>query len=80
MKKLIPFFASILLVSSIFGQTDELNFKKYWKFRDKFRENFIKIGSQDGESLPAGRRNPGACIDNIDFAGDEGWVNWGDRR
>lgn len=78
MKKWIKFLVGTLIAGISFAQTDELNFKKYWKFRDNFRENYVKIGPFQGEGLPAGRRNPGACIDNIDFAGDKGWMYWGD--
>lgn len=46
------------------SQTDESNLKKYWKFRDQFVEDFVKIGSSYGESLPAGARKPCFCIDN----------------
>ncbi|MBI3134209.1 MAG: T9SS type A sorting domain-containing protein [Bacteroidetes bacterium] len=78
MKKWLKFLVCILVVGVNFAQTDELNLKKYWKFRNSFRENFVKIGPLSGEGLPAGRRNPGACVDNIDFASNKGWMSWGD--
>lgn len=78
MKKRIKFLVCILIAGASFAQTDELNTKKYWKFRNSFRENYIKIGSAQGESLPAGRRNPFACIDNLDYIGDKGFTYWVD--
>lgn len=44
-----------LMVHGIFfAQTDQTNLEKYWKFRNAFREKFVKIGAEPGESLPAG--------------------------
>jgi hypothetical protein len=34
------------------AQQDETNLDKYWTYRDRFRKNFIKVGSDQGESLP----------------------------
>lgn len=62
-----------------FAQTDLLNMQKYWKFRNSFTERFIKIGPDNGESLPAGKLRPKDCIDNINNDGDGyGWMHWGD--
>lgn len=56
---------TMLVLSTTYAQTDALNLKKYWKFRNTFVEQFVKIGDQPGESLPAGKRKPCNCIDNI---------------
>lgn len=62
------------------AQTDSLNLIKYWKFRHAFVEDFVKIGPGPGESLPAGARSPGTCVDNVSEwrAGQYGTLQWGD--
>lgn len=78
MKYLLITIGLIVYVKS-FAQTDLLNMQKYWKFRNTFQERFIKIGSLEGESLPAGKLRPKDCIDNLDNDGDGyGWMHWGD--
>jgi hypothetical protein len=78
---------SFFLSNSSFGQNDSLNQIKYWKFRNNFVEKFIKIGPEQGESLPAGALVPAACIDNIASDGTDpskykyteyGEMHWGD--
>ena len=81
MKKIIIFLVIFSTNATTISQTDDLNTKKYWKFRNAFRQNYVKIGPERGESLPTGRRNPGACVDNVTFGADgkpEGWMSWGD--
>jgi hypothetical protein len=39
----------ICLVGGLYAQTDQLNAKKYWKFRNNFRRDFVKIGAVDQE-------------------------------
>lgn len=46
------------------AQTDQKNLEKYWKFRTDFVEKYVKIGAEQGESLPAGTIQPLACINN----------------
>ena len=62
------------------SQTDEINLQKYWKFRSDFVEQYVKIGPGQGESLPAGIRSPGTCVDNAsEWANIEyGTMHWGD--
>lgn len=61
------------------AQTDQLNLEKYWKFRNSFREKFIKIGSAQGESLPAGALLPYDCQNNIENNSvGYGEMRWGD--
>lgn len=64
----------------VHGQTDELNLQKYWKFRSTFVEQYIKIGPEQGESLPAGYRSPGTCVDTRSEWGnvEYGTMGWGD--
>jgi len=63
-----------------YGQTDELNLQKYWKFRSDFVEKFVKIGPNPGESQPAGLLSPGTCVDNASEWGniEYGTMSWGD--
>lgn len=69
-----------------YAQTVELNQEKYWKFRNRFKEHFVKIGPDLGESLPAGIRKPFDCVDTYDVDIDgTGWgisnygeMHWGD--
>ncbi len=64
MKSLFLIITVLVTVTS-YAQTDDFNLKKYWKFRNTFVEQFVKIGKADGESLPAGKRKPCNCIDNL---------------
>lgn len=63
-----------------YSQTDELNLDKYWKFRNDFVQKFVKIGLEQGESLPAGSLGPGDCHDNDGngVANEYGKMHWGD--
>lgn len=76
------FFVSVgiaLTAGLAFAQSDGANMQKYWKFRSDFRENFVKIGPNAGESLPAGARQPQNCVDNINYDGTGfGTMHWGD--
>jgi hypothetical protein len=47
----------------LFAQNDQLNLEKYWKFRNNFRENFVKIANEPGGSLPVGAINPNFCVE-----------------
>lgn len=49
-------FTFIFLIFSnvLFCQgADQENLEKYWKYRDQLRKRFMKIGQNDGESIPA---------------------------
>jgi len=48
MKSLFLMIAFVV-TSTSYAQTDEFNLKKYWKFRNTFVEQFVKIGDQPGE-------------------------------
>ena len=53
MKNALLFFSVLLLRAPILGQsTDQENLEKYWQYRDRYRQQFTKIGSEQGESLP----------------------------
>jgi hypothetical protein len=58
MKHLIVTVGIVLTAGTLFAQNDRANAVKYWKFRTDFREEYIKIGSNQGESLPARSLNP----------------------
>lgn len=80
--KLFLFTLAFLCCSTqLFSQTDEINLEKYWKFRNDFVQKFIKIGPNQGESLPAGSIEPLGCFDNDsdpnNYA-EYGKMQWGD--
>ncbi len=64
------------LSANVSAQTDEKNFKKYWKFRNNFRRDFIKIGAERGEGIPVASRLPIGCKNNLE---DKETLCWGDR-
>ncbi len=43
----------------VHAQTPEQNLEKYWKYRDRFKKNFINIGKAKGQSIPMSARNIG---------------------
>jgi hypothetical protein len=45
-------FVTIMLSEFAFTQSNLENLEKYWSYRDRLRKNFLKIGDQDGESIP----------------------------
>lgn len=51
----------ILLTHSftIFGQGDGTNIQKYWYYKTRFNNDFIKIGTGSGESIPFNQRGDG---------------------
>jgi hypothetical protein len=73
----ILFFPVYLL-----SQTDEINLAKYWKLRDDFRENFVKIGDGPGCSITTRSYRPLDCIDNIPENAKDGFnfgtIHYGD--
>jgi hypothetical protein len=54
-------FLLLILFSSPFvqAQTPEENLDKYWKYRDRLRRDFLKIGNLPGESIPMSARSIG---------------------
>lgn len=77
----------LFLWFNVNAQTDAINLDKYWKFRRTFLESYVKVGPNQGESLPAGYVVPLACRDNIGGDGTEpdqynyseyGEMHWGD--
>jgi hypothetical protein len=50
------------------AQTDELNLQKYWKLRGELREDFVKIGSEKGNSIVARSIRPLECVDDLTTA------------
>ena len=78
MKKVMLLSVIVIYCAIIFAQTDDLNQKKYWKFRNNFRRDFVKIGPSEGESIPIATRRPIACKDNAGDGPNKGTVRWGD--
>ncbi len=55
---------SILLLMLVIAiravcQTPDENLDKYWKYRDRLRKDFLKIGDDHGESIPMSARSIG---------------------
>ena len=80
MKNLTVLLLGLLVSLCAYTQADDnLNFKKYWKFRNNFRRDFIKIGPERGEGIAAVRRRPLDCRNNVfGEIGDRGTMSWGD--
>ncbi|MFN4235167.1 MAG: hypothetical protein ACK4IK_10220 [Bacteroidia bacterium] len=54
-KRFVSFYLSLFLIVNVFAQTN--NIEKYWYYRHRLVNGFVKIGNQQGESLVAGIRN-----------------------
>jgi len=79
MKKIIILKLLICFTVISFAQSDDMNQKKYWKFRNNFRRDFIKIGIDEGESIPIATREPISCKNNEGGGGEsKGTVRWAD--
>ena len=78
MFKKILIGALICLTGGLYAQTDAINTAKYWKFRNSFRQDFVKIGPERGESIPIASRLPIGCENNVDASGKKGMVRWAD--
>jgi hypothetical protein len=57
MRYLILIYILICEISSMFSQADEINHRKYWYYRSRLTNDFMKIGPNQGESLPFSQRN-----------------------
>lgn len=80
MKNVLILLIGIMLMPCVYAQVDDYyNFKKYWKFRNNFRRDFIKIGADRGEGIGAVRRQPLKCHNNAPGeSGARGTMSWGD--
>ena len=47
-----------LIAGDAFGQTDQENLEKYWLYRQRLKEDFVKVGPDPGMSIPAEVFNP----------------------
>ena len=41
------------------GQNDNDNLKKFWAYRNRLHQNFLRIGNDEGESIPMAARRIG---------------------
>ncbi len=57
MKKLFLLIAVAFIYGKAAGQTDELNHKKYWDLRDRYKKYFTCIGKEPGMSIPIPTRS-----------------------
>jgi hypothetical protein len=81
MKKICAILILMSLTQVSFSQSEDvINTRKYWKFRNSFRRDFIKIGDAAGEGIPMISRQPSGCIDNVTEFYDHkfGNLKWGD--
>ena len=59
MKTLLNTLILSILSGMLMAQTqDELNLEKYWKYRERLKTYFMKIGAVPGESIPMSCRIP----------------------
>jgi hypothetical protein len=54
--KFVSLSVLICIVVSGFCQTDFDNHKKYWYYRSRLNNDFLKIGLDSGESIPFSER------------------------
>jgi hypothetical protein len=64
MKQILFAFAALLTLSSV-AQTPQENLDKYWKYRDRLRKDFLKIGDDNGESIPMSARSVGFAYGGV---------------
>ena len=50
------FILFILLTGSIIAQNDIYNHQKYWYYKTRLNNDFVKVGKNGGESMPYNQR------------------------
>ena len=73
MKKLIIFF-SLLHFYNVYAQSTDNNHRKYWYYRSRLTNDFMKIGPNQGESLILSHRaylSSGSAAPSVEFGTDE---------
>lgn len=63
----------VLLQLHIIAQSDDINHRKYWYYRSRLTNDFMKIGNQQGESLPMSTR----AKDDLNYGGINGYTETG---
>jgi hypothetical protein len=58
-------------LGKIYGQTPEENLNKYWKYRDRLRKDFTRIGDENGKSVPMCARAVGFAYGGVPLNEDE---------
>lgn len=48
----------LLIIPNLYGQTPKENLDKYWAYRQRFLDGFIRIGLEKGESIPIAGKSP----------------------
>ncbi|MFM9986416.1 MAG: hypothetical protein ACKVOK_14345, partial [Flavobacteriales bacterium] len=62
MKKITLVCAALVaIVFELFSQTAQENLDKYWAYRERLKKNFLKIGNDNGESIPISARSIGSA-------------------
>lgn len=62
MKKILCYLLLITLTHNFYAQDLYKNHQKYWYLRSKLRNDFMKIGTEQGESIPFTHRGKDANI------------------
>src|SRR4051812_16022744 len=60
-----------ILVACSYAQTDEINHQKYWYYKARLNNDFIKVGLDSGESIPfntRGRFAKSFDIENVEIS------------
>lgn len=82
MKKTILSIIYLLIVISAIGQDYTTLHNRYWYYRTRLRNDFMKVGTSQGCSIPMGQRGLGyePLFDNYDFSdpNDGTDAQWGD--
>jgi len=67
---------SLSIFNNNFGQTDNANHRKYWYYKSRLNNDFVKVGTLAGESIPAQQRGESS---NNSFSGNADIkMKWGD--
>jgi hypothetical protein len=77
----VLFLLLLLIASTMSAQGDHRNLEKYWRYRQRLRELFVKVGPGPGESIPAAEisryrevfGNPGVTYGQSDGTATLGW-------
>lgn len=59
LNKTIFTFLFGIIISLGFCQNEILNFQKYWYYKTRLNNDFIKVGKEHGESIPFNQRGDG---------------------
>ena len=71
MKHFLIYLLLVLSYSTkLYGQTHDENLNKYWKYRDRLRKDFTRIGNENGNSIPMCARAVGFAYGDVPLNDD----------